>query len=676
MSFIAASLNKARLLSLLILIMTLCLVNHTFAQALTRTVGVSGTTLAGMSFTLEIEAAPTYTRAIDFDPIEVDYPPAAMAELMVSMINQNYREFGKTGFTASNVNSRPENKEFDATFVISCTVPITGIKVGMLGNPSVPIPRAPGVAFNPNIITFDANIPHAFQGPQLSQANASFSINGETADFDLFRRVKVLTSQNINLHVSSLPNVGQPFVMMAGIYNFGAYQAPWGDFLDIGTYSGGVVPPDIQVLADGINPTNVLDAFFRTNALGVFDLDLFVTDTFAGVQGLAYQCLVLDPTNAPLALRLTNAVNPSYEKGQRLGFTPQANGAVEVIFTPGFSFDFFGATYTSAFVHEDGFLTFGGAGLLGNMIDPIVAANDQPAIFVNWADWDLSGSQVDVFQFGDEMRISWGSASAPISHTGDVDAANFTCILRLTEALTPSLDAGGVLFDHRMLDPASISNNDAIVGVIPGLGLAPIPSSLDLGTLRFGGLGSAALLSQYASSGLFSSLLNVENGGPQVYHNGSALRGRDLAFFPASAAGVRANRPYAIASNPNPDDVQGVVGPNTLSVASGPGQGLLLAGYFRYLFSGSVTPQVILDPTGTGGIGPFALQIDGILDDQGVSFPVVSLPVLPGFRDFEGLVLSVTGQLPAVTLPVSVDLQIVFADGGSFVLPGAVVVGP
>lgn len=645
-------------------------------QALVRTVGVNGTTLAGTSFTMEIDASPSYVRTIDFVGLETDYSPAAMAELMLLKINEDYRDNGKTGFVASNVNSRPESKEFDSTYVITCTAPIVGISVGMLGNPSVPIPRAPGVAFNPNIITFDANNPIPFQGPQPDQANATFSMNGEIPTFDLFRRVKVLTQTTVNFNVSSLPNVNQPLLMMGGIFNPGAYQAPWGDFLDIGTYAGGAIPPDIQVIGDGITPQTIFDAFFRTNSAGDFDINIFVTSNFAGVQGFAYQCLVLDPTNMPLALRLTNAVTPSFDTGQRFSFTPPSNGSVEVPFTPGFTFDFYGSTYSSAFVHEDGFLTFGAQGLLGNAIDPNAALNGQPAIFVNWADWDLAGSQIDVFQFGDEMRFSWGNQNLPITHNGEGDAAYFTSVLRLTRPTFTSLDAGGILLDHVQLDRVSLTNNDAIVGITPGFGLDTNPVSRDLGGLRFGNGIQSSLLLQHNSAGGFASQLGVASGAPQIYHNGSGVAGRDLAFFPPNSAGIQANKPFAIPSNPNPDDVQGIVGPNTLSASGGAGQALLFSGYFRYLFSGPTMAQVILDPIGAAGFGPVPLQIQSIMDPQAIGFPVTSVPLQPGFRSFEGLNVVVSTALPPVGGSTLVDVLFIFGDGGTFLLPGAVNIMP
>lgn len=646
-------------------------------QAMTRTVGIAGTTLAGTSFTLEIDASPSYIRTIDFVSLEVDYSPVAMAELMVLRINEDYRDNGKTGFTADNVNSNPESKEFDSTYVITCSAPIIGIQVGMLGNPSVPIPRAPGVAFNPSIITFDANFPTPFQGPQQDQPNATFSVNGQIPTSDLFRRVKVLTQTTVNFNVSSLPNVNQPLLMMGGIYNPGAYQAPWGDFLDIGTFSAGAIPPDIQVIGDGITPQNIFDAFFRTNFAGEFNIDLFVTANFAGVQGFAYQCLVLDPTNMPLALRLTNAVTPQFDTGQQFSFTPPTNGSLEIPFTPGFTFDFYGTTYSSAFVHEDGFLTFGGQGTLSNTIDPQAALNGQPGIFVNWADWDLSSSQVDVFQFGDEMRFSWGNQAAPISHAFEVDAALFSSILRLTRPVLASEDAGAILLDHTQFDRFTNSNNDSLVGITPGMGLDGAPVSRDLGGLRFGNVNASSLLMQHNSSGVFATQLTVSSGGAtQIYHNGGGLSGRDLAFFPASIAGTQANKPFAIPSNPNPDDVQGVVGQNTLSVTGGGAQTLVLSGYFRYMFAGTVAPQVILDPSGTAGFGPFAMQIQSIMDDQVVSFPVISVPVQPGFRNFEGLIVGLQGPLPAVGAPTVVDVQVVFGDSGNFLLPGAVIIIP
>lgn len=645
------------------------------AQAMERTVGVIGTTLAGTSFTLEIDALPTYLRSIDFVMLETDYSPAAMAELMVLKIEENYRDNKETGFRASNVNTKPKNKEFDATFVISCSVPINRIRVGALGNPSVPIPRAPGVAFNPNIITFDANFPVPFQGPQPNQPNATMAINGVIPTFDLFRREKVLTNELMTMSVSSVPNVNVPFALLAGVFNPGVFQAPWGDFLDIGSYNGGAVPTDLQVLADGITPgPGILDAFMRTDFTGNWQISLVPPPILNGVVGFAYQTLVYDPTNAPLALRLSNAVQPLFNTGQRFAFTPPVDGAAEIPFTPGFTFDFYGATYTSAFVHENGFITFGGPGALGNVVDAAGALAGQPAVFVNWADWDLTGSQVEVFQFGDEMRLAWGNPATPVSHTGELDAAEFTCILKLNQPLIQSLDAGGILLDHTVLDAGSLSRNDALVGITPGMGLDMNPVSRDLGSLQFGGNGASSLLLQHNAVGAFATRLNVASGADQIYHNGNGLSGRDLAFFPANAAGVEAGKPFAIPSSPNPNDVQAIIGPNILFSGGPMPQTLRVSGFFRYLFSGLPGPTVVLDPAGNAGIGPYPLQISGIMHGSSIGLPVPSIMPQPGFRDFEAIDVDATAPLPPVGSPITVDLEVTFPTGAQFILPGAVTI--
>ena len=121
-----------------------------------RTVGVTGTAVAGTAFTMRI-VGQSITRDIDFPSLPVDYAPLAMAQLMIEKINEDYTANGNTGFQGKNAKKADGRDRYDATFVIESTAPINNILVGMYQNPTSPLPRAPGVGFNPIITGFSSD---------------------------------------------------------------------------------------------------------------------------------------------------------------------------------------------------------------------------------------------------------------------------------------------------------------------------------------------------------------------------------------------------------------------------------------------------------------------------------------------------------------------------------------
>ncbi|MCB9832734.1 MAG: hypothetical protein H6807_09690 [Planctomycetes bacterium] len=663
----------------LLLLLCLLAAAATAPAQYTKIVGVSGTTSAGTSFTLEIDAAPSYVRTLDFVNLPVEYSPVAMAQLLSETIQDDYYANGKTGFRAGKVTS-VEGEEFDATFEIRCAAPINQIRVGMLGNPNVPLPRAPGVAFNPSITNYDADLPTPLLGPQPSHPNARFTINGQDPSTDFFRRARVRTNTVMNWRVSTGSNPNQWVTILGGPYNPGILTANWGDYMDIGTlpYVGGL-PGGIFVIGDGIFQTGggFLSSFFQSDSAGNFDLSITVPPHFAGAH-VGLQALVVDPTTTAPNLRFTNAIDVEFDEGQDFLITPPASGFVPVTFSAGRTFDFYGATYSGLFVHEDGFVSFGTPGAASTQVDPVLALGGSPAVYVNWADWDLSASAIRVREFGSRLIIDWGDPGMPVSHQGDLDQAWFSAQFVLDRPLVTNADAGAILIDLDELDPMAAGGNDALVGISPGLGLDPMATAFDLGELPFGGATASAILYQSNRSGTAASDLSVPSGGPPVYRNGSKLGRRDFGFFPARpGAGPLSNRPFAIPSAPNPEDLQAVVGQNALFLSGPGGQPLLLSGYFKYLFTNlsTIMPAVILDPTGSAGLGPYLLQIDGVLSTEPSLGGLPNLPLVPGFRNWEGLRVSTPGQLPPVA-PGPVDLAVSFGDGSVLTLPGAVQIMP
>ncbi|MCA9320573.1 MAG: hypothetical protein KDB53_07555, partial [Planctomycetes bacterium] len=366
-----------------------------------------------------------------------------------------------------------------------------------------------------------------------------------------------------------------------------------------------------------------------------------------------------------------------------------SDGVVPMNFSVG-AMPFYGSVRNGLFAHENGFITFGAPSSLGvaSMIDPNAANMSEPAVLVNWANWDLAGTPgIEIYEFGREVRIGWGTAGAAVRHFNDSDQARFECVMIKGNSTGAGDDnAGAIMLDIIQLDAAALNQNGAVVGVTGGMGLDPTPSSRDLGLRQFASGPNGALFGQATLPSLALSVLNVASGGPGLYRNGSGLSGRKLVFLPPSGGGPLGNRPFSIGTRANPDDVASLIGSASLSAAgatTGFPQTLRLLGYFQFLIGTSplIMPRVFLDPFGAAGVGPVALSIDSIMDStgffQGTQPGLNVVPPLPGFRDFEGLSVQLDGPiLPVPPAGVVVDLQVVFDNGTTFLLPQAVTINP
>ncbi|MCA9323122.1 MAG: hypothetical protein KDB53_20445, partial [Planctomycetes bacterium] len=249
------------------------------AAQFSATIGVTGTTLAGTTFTLRLQASPTYTRDIDFSGLTTDHSALAMASLMTAKINTDYRKNENTGFQAENPMKADGKSKFDATFELHCTVPITDVLVGALGNPTTGIPRPPGVAQNPNIFNFQSS--HGlfpFQGAQVGQTNANMTVDAIDPALDFRRRIEHVIGEPFTLQISSGPNGNAGFFLLAGPLFHGALMLPiTGDFIDLGIPTGPASAPlGISVLGDGISSLtgSLWDSLFRTDGAGAFTLSL------------------------------------------------------------------------------------------------------------------------------------------------------------------------------------------------------------------------------------------------------------------------------------------------------------------------------------------------------------------------------------------------------------------
>ena len=671
---------------------------------LTRTVGITGSAEAGTSFTLQVEAvAPGPTICYDFAALAVDYSAPALAQLIVSEINFDFRANGKMGFEAQNPTSG-EGTKFDATFEILSAQPLDKIRIGMLGMPTLPIPRAPSVSFNPSINDYESQNPGFYVFGNAGHPNANLTINGIDPADDFFRIVDQIAGETVQIVISSGTNMDRGILLFSGpMSQGGVYSTPWGDTVDVGVRGSNdtQLPSAVSILGDGLfnNGGSVLNAILHTRSQGTapftFSLSFSVPLSSAGTTTTGLQAVLSDPTNPPFNLRTTQAGRTRIDVGQRSALVIGSDGVVPVPFITGRTFNFYGIMANQAFVHENGLVSFGMSSVpgMGPQIDPVGVNMGVPAIAVNYADWDVQGSAMGsrlfVKAFGNEIRFQWGQPDAPISHFGDNDSANFECILQLdSDGADPDV-SGAILLAFRELDRVNAQNrNESLVGITPGGGLNTSARSLDLGIPRFASQSSGSLLDQDRTfnASQFVSALPVDSSMvPQVYNNGSAWSERTVGFFPPTMDNSPlGNFYYSIASDRNPDDLAGSFQngmfqrTGVLLAAPTSPQIVTLVGYFQFVYSGTAagtTPSVVLDPNNDTGQGPITVPIAGVFDSSGfiTSQAGTSLPVPSGFRDFEGLQFVNNGVPfpPGTSIDVAINFGVTVIPSTTVLLPQA-----
>ena len=135
------------------------------------------------------------------------------------------------------------------------------------------------------------------------------------------------------------------------------------------------------------------------------------------------------------------------------------DAALEVVFGLGFTFDFYGTTYTSVFLNTNGGLTFGeGSSSWGALLDSL----DVPAIGVFWCDHsaekhgaDQRANQMSYQQCADRFVVryvmlqSWGASDEYDSATVTL-LEDGTIVMEFGEVLSDAIFTG--VFDGTRAD--------------------------------------------------------------------------------------------------------------------------------------------------------------------------------------------------------------------------------
>lgn len=520
-------------------------------------------------------------------------------------------------------------------------------------------------------------------------ANAALTINGQTASIvdPTNHVVTVGVPGNLDFAVTSGANANQPILLLLGPPAAGNFPVPWGA-IDLGV---GGTPSGISIALDGLGQStgNPFDAFAVTDAgdpiLGTpptFGFGFTVPAGMGGTPASGWQCLVSDPTAPPFMFDNTECAVPTFINGQTLTVATGDDGTIPVSLMNG-TFNFYGINYTEAWISGNGLITFGGPlAFPGTFYAPgsLPQWQDLPHIAVNYADWNpVSVNPTDgvlLVEAGTTVDVGWGASSGAfgttlggISHFGDVDLAEFHCVLELDTG--SNANEGTISITHTTLDPTAAGGNDAVIGITAGGALGAQPVSQDFASVVIGNPDETLFEEHDANNGLtYAGGAGAVNalgwdgfGARHAYHNGNKYNGQTLSFLPNPALAITGDQGYlALSNGPRPDDATAIA-PASGTVAGG--DTVILAGWFANF---DAVSMVIFDPAGAALPG----AVLGVLDNS--TTHLLALPNIsnPEYRDQEGLMV-ITPAMPAAG---TFDVQINFSNGSTFTLPAAFLFSP
>jgi hypothetical protein len=515
-----------------------------------------------------------------------------------------------------------------------------------------------------------AQAPWCLDGP-----NAALTLQGQSPDVadPVNHDVTVTLPGILLLEVTSGVNANAGLALLASTLDAAAQSGiaqgilPYdaADSFDIGSsLPAPAFLTDVQILGDGLNPApgSINDALYGTNdgnaAFGTpptFTFAFNVGTLLNGVQ-YAFQAIVREPGNPPFFFDNTQAVSANLIVGLTAVANVGDDGAVEVPFTPGFTFDFHGVQYPSIWVNGNGYANFGGLTTLaggGFLSDFVALAGAEPFIALHQADW--TPNVVGYQQVGTSATAIWGDPAngGNMAHFGSSDNGNvYSLNFELNDGMGGNPNAGNFQIVHDVLidDPTLTATHygTGARGHGPG-GAATIVATAedDLNLPQASAPGEAQLEEHIlGDNGGAAAIVNGWDGaGSQRGYNNAdkSWNGRTLDFLvntPIAVAGDQGYVSFPNLAGPMPqtpdvgtlvDVATGAPVPNNQIDAVG-GEMVTFSGSFELLLDalgvdpGGI-PTVEFDPAGAQG-GPFAGTLLGIADTSGT---LTGAGVNPGF---------------------------------------------
>jgi hypothetical protein len=521
--------------------------------------------------------------------------------------------------------------------------------------------------------------------------NADLTINGQTASAvdPVNHDVTLFVPGTLVCQIETGVNADTPIILLGSILQPSpvVFPVPWGS-LDLGA-PGSPLPGAINLIADGLTPTRIIDFFARSDdgipALGILPAYLLAVNagqTLAG-QSVALQSIVVDPT-APTApgapFDNTEVADVNFEIGSLLNAAPGDDGSVEVPFTNNRTFEFHGVSYTSVWVNGNGYLNFGGltsVAASGFTNDNLSWLNAEPSIAPCMTDWG-SGSPaapgfgpgantgVLVAQGLDSVTITYGDPSlGQMAHFVSNDLNTFSVFMELQDGSNPDQGNFSIIWNSFDTDATAQDYNNGLAGHTPG-GAALLGGGFDLdmndnGATGFLAAANVAQLEEHDATVEAATVIGYDGAGARRgYHAIQTNKTGRRVDFLALTTTVGGDNGYFGQGDGStagqPDDVSDWVGSNAFSDAGGEARDLGGV-FFNFDTDASGDGTVVFDPAGLA----IPAIITGIYDATGASGTLAIANPQPGpHRDGQGLQILTA---PMVGLSGTVDVLVTFESG-------------
>ena len=256
-------------------------------------------------------------------------------------------------------------------------------------------------------------------------------------------------------------------------------------WIDTGFNSIDIGPAGLSILLDGLNPANPLAPFLVTDPNGNYSFSFVVPQALYGSQ--SYFAMLHATPSSPDGFRISQTHLVSFDPANNLvasSYVSPPNSATTVtlgdddsIFVNiGFTFEFYGTSYTQCYINSNGNITFGSSD--SDFTESVSDLATGPRRVAAWWDdlspnqWGTVAYESDTDAFSSDFTVWWSN----IAEFGPTGLNSFSARLH-----TSNIVIIGTQDYDVYVDIGSMDSSDGLVGISPGASLFGTPTTaLDL----------------------------------------------------------------------------------------------------------------------------------------------------------------------------------------------------